>query len=491
MFERRLLEFVIVTSFLYVIHGALPPKLQRQVDASRDDVKKILGYIRGDGAGRTYDRLALLGDSFGSRLSGSESLEKAINYIIDNLTAEGFKNVNKEPVNVTKWTRGKEYGWLHMSYGLRPMFIMALGSSVNTSGNLTEQTFVVRSFDELRARCGEAAGKIVVYNQPWTNYAESGLYRRTGAFEAAKCNAKASLVRSVTARSIYSPHTGQQNYGDAPKIPTASITVEDAALLQRFQDRGSPRNVTIYMEAENHPDTISYNVVAELLGSTYPNQTVIFGGHIDTWDVTDGSMDDGGGVMMAWEAISLIKKLDLKPKRTIRLVLWTSEEVGLIGGRKYYDDHKEETPRTSIIMQADHGSFRPHGIMFSGTDLARSVMEEILGMLVEINASRVHNGGGSSSDTGWWVTDGVPGSELLSANENYFDYHHTLGDAMTALDRVELDHCTAVWATVAYAVANMDELLPRTNDYVDAAVTQQSMNVIGTLLVAALVAVRL
>jgi len=248
-------------------------------------------------------------------------------------------------------------------------------------------------------------------------------------------------------------------------------------LLQRFQDRGEPRTVTIFMEAENYPDVTSYNVVAELRGTTYPDQAVIFGGHIDTWDVTDGSMDDGGGVMMAWEAISLIKKLELTPKRTIRLVLWTSEEFGLFGGNQYYEANKEQVNTTSIIMQADGGSFKPHGIRFSGSGLARSVMEQILGMLGDIDATQVFNGNGASSDTGKWVDAGVPGAELLNANENYFDYHHTWGDAMSALDRTELDHCTAVWATVAYAVANMDDLLPRQGDYVVgmATIMEQSM----------------
>lgn len=467
---------ILVAAVLQTAGGALPDEWQRQIDASSEDVGRILDHIlTGDGKHQTYDRLALLGDLFGSRMSGSESLENAIDYILNNLTAEGFTNVNGETMLVPRWTRGEEWGVIHIP-GLQgaparnnSMYLMAIGTSVGTGGTMRGQTIVVHSLEELQQKnqTRQAEGKIVVFNQPWENYGQSGAYRRMGAAWAESCGAMAVLVRSVTGRSIYSPHTGVQDVDNGiPQIPAACITVEDAALLQRFQDRGHPLDVSIYMEAENHPWSESRNVVAELVGSEYPDQTVIFGGHIDTWDVTDGSMDDGGGVMLAWEAFSSIKKLGLQPKRTIRLVLWTAEEYGLYGGEEYFRVHQDEVNRTSIIMQADGGTFEPYGIHFSGSGLARSILEEALKPLMEHNASTVINGGGASSDTGEWVNVGVPGVELYNNRANYFDYHHTYGDAMTALNPDHLDLGTAIWATVAYTVANMDDLLPRTGEYV-------------------------
>jgi len=487
------LFFCLMTSLIDVTLTALPGNWDKEVENSRAGVGKILDHIlRGNGTHVTFNRLALLGDTFRSRMSGSQSLEDAINYAVDELKAEGFVNVNKESVRVPHWTRGRESAILHTPKYDHSMFILGLGTTEGTNGtDWTAEIIVVRSFDELDAlNDDQVLGKIVVYNQPYHDYGQSGAYRRTGASRAAKKGAKAALVRSVTGRSIYSPHTGVQNYNltmSPNKIPVASVTVEDAELMQRFQDRGIKLNVTLNMEAMNHDDTESFNVVAELRGTEKPDETVIFGGHFDTWDVTDGSMDDGGGVMIAWEAFSLIKQLDLKPKRTIRLVLWTAEEYGLIGGNEYYNAHKDQVNKTSLIMQADGGTFRPYGIQFTGSDLARSIMESILSPLNEINATTVLNGGGASSDTGLWVDAGVPGSELYNARENYFDFHHTYGDAMTALNADDLDRCTSVWATVAYSVANLDSLLPRHGDYVSGAVTHA--NSYTSLLISSLVAV--
>jgi carboxypeptidase Q len=470
----------LVTSLGYISTARLPDHLHNQIEANRENITRILDHVRrGDGRNQTFNRLAVLGDLYGSRVSGSDSLENAIEYISQNASAEDLEHVHLEPVLVPKWTRGREFGVLHTAHYHRSMSIMALGMSHGTNGtNVTAPVLVVRSFDELNRNCSEAQGRIVVFNQPWTNYGGSVPYREFGASYAAKCGAIAALVRSVTSRSIYSPHTGVQVYNatisnNGSEIPVASVTVEDAELMQRFQERGWDLQVTINMEAQVHPWVNSSNMVAEIVGSQFPNETVIFGGHIDTWDVTDGSMDDGGGVMLAWEAISIMKRLNLRPKRTIRLVLWTSEEFGLYGGAEYFRAHKEEANWTSLVMEADKGTFRPNGIDFSGSGLARTIMEEILGVASELQATAVNNGGGDSSDTWEWVKAGVPGVELYSENQNYFDYHHSSGDAMTMLNADDLDKCTALWAIVAYTVANLDELLPRTGDYIPSITTEQ------------------
>jgi carboxypeptidase Q len=222
------------------------------------------------------------------------------------------------------------------------------------------------------------------------------------------------------------------------------------------------------MEATNYPDTTSNNVVGEIEGSEFPQQVVIFGGHLDSWDVGTGSMDDGGGVMIAWQALSVIKRLGLRPRRTMRVVLWTAEEQGVLGGAEYFRAHNTaaEVGNVSLVIESDGGAFKPIGIRFSGSGLARSIMEEIMGLLAQYNTTQVQDGGGASSDTGEWVAAGVPGVELLSHSENYFYYHHSHGDTMTVLNADDLDMCTVIWATVAYVVASLDDLLPRTGDYV-------------------------
>jgi len=462
------------TVFLAIVLALVAPVLcglsqdiLNQIKASQAGVNRIKSIVLdGERKSQTYKKLAELTDRFPDRNSGSQGLEDAIDYILDQMKNEGFENVHGENVTVPKWTRGKEYAQIltpvpHM------MSIMALGTSIGTNGTLTGEVIVVKSWDELEQKKNEVPGKIVVYNQPWKGYGETVQYRSRGATEASKRGAIGALVRSITDFSIYSPHTGVQTYNTTYKpIPVACITVEDAELLQRYYDRNETIRVSMYTEAQNHPNTISRNVVAEIRGSEFPDQVVIFGGHIDAWDVTSGSMDDGGGVMISWEALSVIKKANLRPKRTIRVVLWTSEEYGINGGDAYFYAHMLESGKVSLIMESDHGVFNPKGLHFTGSGLARGIMEEILKPLNDINASTILEGGGGSSDTETWVDQlHVPGVELYSASEDYFFFHHTRGDSMTVMNRDYLDRATVLWATTIYSVANLKDILPRTGDY--------------------------
>jgi carboxypeptidase Q len=256
-------------------------------------------------------------------------------------------------------------------------------------------------------------------------------------------------------------------------------------MMKRMQDRGQRIRVRLYMEAMNYPDTVSYNVVGEIPGSEFPHQVVIIGAHLDSWDVGTGSMDDGGGVMIAWQVLSIVKKLGLRPRRTLRLVLWTAEEQGVIGSTEYFRAHNTSTEinNVSIVIESDDGAFKPKGIGFTGSGLALSTMEEIMRLLTKYNTSQVKDGAGESADTGDWIAAGVPGVEILNENENYFYYHHTHADTMTVQDADDLDMCTVVWATVAYVVASLDDLLPRTGDYVvsDAAGSQLHYTSAGSL----------
>ena len=418
--------------------------------------------VHGKGKGQTYNRLAEFVDKFGSRLTGSQNLENAIDYMLDALKKDGLDNVHGEAVTVPHWVRGKESAQL-LQPRKHPLAILGLGYSIGTpSEGITAEVLVVQSFDELKARASEAKGKIVVYNEDYDNYGTTVAYRSRGAAEGAKVGAVATLIRSVTPFSLYSPHTGMQDYEDGvPKIPTACITVEDAQMLWRMSKRGEKIVIKLTMEAQNLPPVQSRNTVAEIKGSKYPEQVVLVSGHLDSWDVGQGAMDDGGGAFISWQALSIIRQLGLRPKRTMRAVLWTAEELGLIGGQSYWDRHKADIANYDLVMESDIGTFMPHGIAFTGSKSATKIMERLVStLLARINATQLTSPA-SVSDIPWWIDNGVPGGSLINDNKDYFFYHHTNADMMTVEDAHALDLCSAVWSVVAYAVADMEDMLPR------------------------------
>lgn len=418
--------------------------------------------IRGKAQNQTYNRLAEFVDKFGSRLAGSQNLENAIDFMVDAFLRGGLENVHTEPVTIPHWVRGEESAEL-----LQPrqhnLAILGLGYSVGTPPEgITAELLVVRSFDELKSRAKEAKGKIVVYNEDYVSYGNTVQYRSVGAAEAAKVGALASLIRSVTPFSLYSPHTGMQDYQDGvPKIPTACITIEDAQMLQRMSDRGEKIVIKLLMGAQNLPPVQSRNTVAEIIGSKYPEEVVLVSGHLDSWDVGQGAMDDGGGAFISWQALSLVRQLGLRPKRTMRVVLWTAEEFGLIGGQSYWETHKSNISNYDLVMESDIGTFTPHGIAFTGNAEATKIMKNLVSTLLDsINASQLVSPA-ETSDIGWWIDGGVPGGSLLNDNKDYFFYHHSNADMMTVENAHTLDLCSAVWAVVAFAVADMEDMLPR------------------------------
>lgn len=416
----------------------------------------------------TYNRLAEFTDTIGNRISGSENLVKAEQYMLAALQADGLENVHLEAVTIPNWIRGKEFATLHTPFRDFELNILGLGNSVNTSGTiLTAPILVVNTFEELKVRASEAKGKIVVFNQycDWKNnpvycYGLSVNYR-DGANAASSVGAVAALVRSVTGFSINSPHTGMMSYDDGiVPIPTASVTVEDAEMMYRIQQRNQSMTISLYMEAEMKGTATGHNVVAEIIGSTYPEETVLVSGHLDSWDVGHGAMDDGGGALISWSVLAILKKLNIRPKRTVRLVMWSCEEFGGIGSQQYFDAHKDEIDTMSLVMESDLGVFRPRGIQFAGSSSATAIMSRISILLTSINASSLV-GGGEGTDIDPWQEVGVPGASLDNAAENYFDFHHTAGDTMSVLDPDEMDACAAVWAVTAWAVADLDHVLPR------------------------------
>ena len=443
----------------FVLSGQSAAAAQDLADSYRNDANRLIEAALADSA--AYDRLTDLVDRFGHRHSGSVSLERALDWILEEMKADGLDNVHGEGVFVPHWVRGEES--LEMLTPVaRKLPMLGLGGSIATpAGGIRAEVLVVGSFEELEERSDDAMGRIVLFNVPFTTYGETVQYRSRGAIAAARAGAVASLIRSVTPYSQQTPHTGAMSYQDGvTRIPHAAITVEDAEWIQRMFDRGERVEVHLRMNARTLPDVPSRNVVAEIVGSEFPDEVVVLGGHIDSWDVGQGAMDDGGGSVAAWEAVRLMKELGLRPRRTVRVVLWTNEENGTAGGRGYRDAHRDQLDDHILAMESDGGVFKPSGFGFTGSDDAFAIMQQI-GTLLESIESGVITRGGGGADIGPIMQLGVPGMGLSVDGTRYFWYHHTDSDTIDKLDPLEVGLCVATMAVMAYVVADMPERLPR------------------------------
>jgi carboxypeptidase Q len=405
-----------------------------------------------------WQKLAELADRFGHRLSGSTALERAIDWVLAEMKKDGLENVRGEPVMVPHWVRGSESAQLVSPREARlPM--LGLGGSIGTpKGGITAPVLVVTSFEDLKANAAAAKGKIVLFDVPFTNYGQTVQYRGTGAIEAARVGAVASMVRSVGPFGMRTPHTGAMRYDPVvPKIPHFAITMEDAAMLHRLQDRGERVVVKVTMEAQTLPDAPSRNVVAEVVGREKPEEIVVIGGHIDSWDVGTGAMDDGGGVMIAWQAAKLIQKLGLRPRRTIRVVGWTNEENGGRGGQAYRDAHRAELARHVVAIESDGGVFQPRGFGYSGPEPGRSFVRQVGELLARIGADSIGPTGGGA-DIAPIMAAGVPGMGHEVDGTRYFWYHHSEADNVDKLDPREVAMNVAAMAVMAWVLA--EEGLP-------------------------------
>ncbi len=414
-----------------------------------------------------FDRLAYWVDSVGSRISGSDSLAKGLDLAQDMLKREGFDKVHGEAAMIPKWVRGDESLTLVAPY-VKRMGMLGLGTSVG--GNVTAAVVVLRDFAELQNV--SVAGRIVLWNYvcDWEAnadhcYGAMATYRVDGASYAAKGGAVASLTRSLTGVSLYTPHTGVQHYASGvTQIPTACITTEDTDLFQRMQDRGTPIAVNLFMSAQNFDPVKSLNVIAEIPGSDFPEQVVMLGGHTDSWDVGQGAEDDGAGFMVAWEAMSLIKRLNIRPRRTLRLIGWVCEEFGGIGAQQYFDAHKVEAVNMSLVFESDLGVFQPFGLQFGATSQdGLAIMTQIMSFAAPLNASRVVGGGGGE-DSGPWIAAGVPGASPFNDARRYFDYHHTQADMISHVPEQYFETSAAVVAIAALGAAQLDGLIPRSSN---------------------------
>jgi carboxypeptidase Q len=414
-----------------------------------------------------YADLAWLCDRIGPRLSGSPQLDQAIAWAQARMKAAGLVNVHAEPVMVPHWVRGQEAAELLLPTPHR-LNILGLGGSVGTpAAGLTADVVVVGSFDELEQLGPAVKGKIVLFDVPWKGYGHTVAYRHEGAARAAKFGAAAALVRSVGPVSLDTPHTGAMDYDPAvPKIPAAAVTLEAATQMRRMQQRGERIRMKLEMGARTLPDAPSANVVGELRGSEKPEEVIILSGHLDSWDVGQGAQDDGAGCVIALEAARLIQALGLKPRRTLRVVLYTNEENGLRGGLAYRDTHRAEFPNLVAAFETDSGSERIKAFSLdlrkAGAEAKAAALASLTGLggVLEPFGPVDFRLGGSGADVGPMMAEGVPGIGVSHAATHYFDVHHTHADTFDKVEKDDLAHNAALLATLAFALAQSDLRFP-------------------------------
>jgi carboxypeptidase Q len=428
--------------------------------AYREPSARLIGGALADL--RAYHRLAYLCDRIGNRLSGTESLKQAIRWAAAEMKKDGLSNVQTPLVKVPHWVRGKESLQL-ISPVSRSLPMLGLGTSVGTEGKPIEaEVLVVSSFEELDAKAAQAKGRIVLYDVPYKSYGETVRFRASGPSRAARHGAVASLVRSVGSASLRTPHTGGLSYtADVPKIPGAAITWEDSMMLRRLFDSGDRVVARLSMEAKMLPNADSANVIGDIPGRERPDEVVVMGGHIDSWDVGQGAHDDGSGCVTAMEAARIILESKLRPRRTIRVCLWTNEENGLAGGRAYRAMVGDSVSKHVAAIEMDGGAEKPRG--FDTTlrnPKSLAMVREIGALLKGIGANEVVPGFGGA-DIGPLVEEGVPGFDLRTVGEHYFDWHHTEADTLDKIQPENLQACVATMAVWSYVLADMPGTLER------------------------------
>ena len=471
---RVMVRAVLVSSLIQTMPFAA--NAQTLAERYRPAAAQILGISLQSST--AYDQLGELCDQVGHRISGSERLDQAIVWAVKTMKANGLQNVHTEKILVPYWKRGAEKAWT-LSPQRHELSILGLGMSVATpKGGITADVVVVGSFDELD-KLGEVGvkGKIVLYDVPFTGYGQTVVYRVFGASRAAKYGAVAALVRSVGSLSFDTPHTGTLAYEEKlPKIPSAAVTIENSTMMRRMARRGERIQLHLEMENELIPDRPSANVVGEIVGSDKPNEVVLISGHLDSWDVGQGAQDDGVGCMITLGAAKAILDAGLKPKRTIRVVFFTNEENGDFGGKGYRDAHKAELGNFVAALESDsgngpvkgfsldfHGEGRNKAVTTTPEAKARAekalaLLKSLAPLLYPLDATRMEMGG-SGTDVGPIVSEGVPGIGVNHDTTHYWEVHHTKADTFEKINKLDMQKNIAAVGILAYVLADMDGTL--------------------------------
>ncbi len=405
-----------------------------------------------------WDRLTELVDGHGSRMAGSRALEDALRWAETQMRRDGLVNVRLEPVRVPHWVRGDARARITTPVE-RMLPVLTLGGSVGTAGTIRAPLVVFESLDALRKATQPVTGAIVLVNhrmQPFdeargdSGYLEGVQARLFAASAAAQHGARAVLVRSVTATSLATLHTGALDYAKSlPKIPAAAVTIEDAEMLARLAAKG-PVELELTLGAHTLPDAPSANAIGEIRGRALPDEIVLLGAHMDSWDVGPGASDDAAGCVAVMEAMRLLKTSGLTPKRTIRVVAFTAEEYGLAGAKEYHRRHRHE--RHVAAFETDYGMGAPDAIGVGGGPGAMQAMTPFLPAFVRFDVRRFRDRA-YGSDVAPIVREGAAAFSLIPDGRYYFDIHHTAADTLDKIRPEDLRRNAAAIALLAYTLA--------------------------------------
>lgn len=477
MTQKIIILFFTALLFNVLINAQPSPSPPLYTEKTLTELKKLQqAALSGDYA---YRQTAYLSYNIGPRLSGSMQAQRAVEYVAEEMRKLGLE-VRLQKLLVPHWVRGEEKGELIEYAGMargttQKVVLTALGGSVATPANgLTAEIVVVSDFDELEKLGRKSVeGKIVLFNYKFDRrMAESGFgseayrqavqYRGGGAIAAGKLGAVGALVRSAGGSQNRLVHTGGMRYQDGvTKIPAAAVSFEDAEMIAYLAKMGKVR-MKLLLTPQTLPDAVSYNVIADLKGSEKPDEIVIVSGHLDSWDLGQGAIDDAAGVAVSMQVPFLLKQLKFKPKRTIRFIAYMNEENGLVGGRTYAEEENKNVSKHFAAIESDLGADHPLGFQFSGKKEAMPFFAPLSKILSEQGAGLAQfQESGVAADIGPLTQKGVPSFAPWFDTRKYFMYHHTEADTFDKINPRELAENGAVMAVLAYGMANLEQPLPR------------------------------
>ena len=418
-----------------------------------------------------YEELRHLTDNIGPRLSGSPQAQQAVEWVADEMRKLGAE-VTLEKAAVPHWVRGMETGeltaWPGQAAATKQKIVLtALGASVATPADgITAEVVVADDWKELRALpAGAVKGKILLFNHTFDKelaatghgleaYGGSVVYRGAGPIAGAAAGAVAVLVRSAGGGDYRSPHTGLTEYSPGvTKIPAAAVTAEDAELLKTLSREGKVM-MHLTLTPQTFPDADSFNVIADWKGTEHPEQVVVVSGHLDSWDLGTGAIDDGAGVAVSMAALELMKEMGIRPKRTVRMIAWMSEEEGSEGAAQYMKDHAAEMGNHAGAIESDLGADHPTGIYFAGKPELGQWLKPVAQVLDGIGAGSLVNAPETGEDISGLTAKGVPSFAPIQDSRFYFNYHHTAADTFDKIDKKHLNENAAIMAVLAYALAD-------------------------------------
>ena len=443
--------------FIAIVFFSIKVKAQVPADTV---IRKIFDNVLTKSS--AYTDLKVLCKSIGGRLTGSPQSYKAIEWT--KKTMEKYQNgtVYLQEVMVPHWVRGNNEQAILSGAGVQKSFkANALGGSSATGKNgITSEIIEINSYDQLEKT--DVKGKIVFYNvpmnpkniNPFTSYGESGKYRWGGPNMASKAGAAASITRSMTINHDNFVHTGSTRFKDGNKaIPAFTISTNEADELSNLLKQNNALKMYLKNEALTLPDTLSYNVIAEIEGTEFPKEIITIGGHLDSWDTGEGAHDDGTGIVHCIELLRVFKELNIKPKRTIRIVAFMNEENGVAGGKKYAQSAKEKGEKHVVAIETDAGGFTPKGFSFTGSDTQKSKYMEFAKYFKPYNMYDFGREGGGSDIEPLNETLGTPIMDLLVESHRYFDVHHTPNDVFENVNKRELELGSAAIISMVYLIS--------------------------------------